>query len=77
MGYEAEQNKECRKVKVLMGSPGGNSGKGSSYYRVAIPPVWAQQMGITQDERVVKLTFDGKRMIVEKDTESDISADHI
>lgn len=57
---------ETRKAKMLMGSPGGNAGKGASYYRVGIPPVWAQTMGVSSEDRDLLLTFDGKRVIIEK-----------
>ena len=57
---------KARKVKMLMGSPGGNSGKGASYYRVGIPPVWAQMMGVSSEDRDLIISFDGKRVIVEK-----------
>lgn len=61
-----ELSQETRKAKMFMGSPGGNAGKGASYYRVGIPPVWAQAMGVTSEERDLLLTFDGERVIIEK-----------
>ena len=61
-----ERSQEVRKARMLMGSPGGNAGKGASYYRVGIPPIWAQMMGVSSDDRDLLLTFDGKRVIIEK-----------
>ena len=61
-----ELAQKTRKAKMLMGNPGGNAGKGASYYRVGIPPVWAQMMGVSAEERDLLLTFDGKRVIIEK-----------
>lgn len=63
---QPELAQEPRKAKMLMGSPGGNAGKGASYYRVGIPPVWAQMMGVSYKDRDLLLTFDGKRVIIEK-----------
>ena len=63
---ESGQDQEVRSAKMLMGSPGGNAGKGASYYRVGIPPVWAQMLGVSPEDRDLRLTFDGKRIIVEK-----------
>ena len=63
---QSELAQETRKAKMLMGNPGGNAGKGASYYRVGIPPVWAQMMGVSSEDRDLLLTFDGKRVIIEK-----------
>ena len=57
---------KARKARMLMGNPGGNAGKGASYYRVGIPPVWAQMMGVSSEDRDLIISFDGKRVIVEK-----------
>ena len=61
-----EVSQEARKARMLMGNPGGNAGKGASYYRVGIPPIWAQMMGVSSEDRDLLLTFDGKRVIIEK-----------
>ena len=61
--------KNRRSAKMLIGSPGGTAGKGSSYYRVGIPPVWAQEMGITTESRDLVLTFDGETIIIKKRSE--------
>ena len=63
---QSELAQEIRKAKILMGSPGGNAGKGASYYRVGIPPVWAQAMGVSSEDRDILLTFEGNRIIIEK-----------
>ena len=63
-----ELSQETRTARMLMGNPGGNAGKGASYYRVGIPPVWAQMMGVSSEDRDLILTFDGKRVIIEKVT---------
>lgn len=63
---KSEQSQEVRKAKMLMGNPGGNAGKGASYYRVGIPPIWAQMMGVSSEDRDLLLTFDGKQVIIEK-----------
>lgn len=63
---QPELSQEIRKARMLMGNPGGNAGKGASYYRVGIPPVWAQMMGVSSEDRDLLLTFDGQRVIIEK-----------
>lgn len=63
---QPELVQEIRKAKMLMGKPGGNAGKGASYYRVGIPPVWAQALGVSSESRDLLLTFEGNRVIIEK-----------
>lgn len=63
---QSELFRETRKVRVLMGNPGGNASKGASYYRVGLPPVWAQQLGVTPDDRDILLSYDGQRITIEK-----------
>lgn len=69
MGMEKQklEQKEIRKCKAIVGNPGGNASKGAKNYRVAIPPVWAQAMGITSEERDLLLTFDGESVIIKKE----------
>ena len=49
-----------------MGTPGGSSGRGASYYRVGIPPLWAKKMGITKGDRDIRLAFDCEKVVIEK-----------
>jgi len=58
---------EIRKGKVHIGKPGGNAGKTSKNHRVSLPTTWMQTMKITLEERDITLSFDGERIILEKD----------
>lgn len=54
--------KECRFVKMLF----TKSGSGSISPRITLPSTWIREMGITREEREVSITFDGKKIIIEK-----------
>ena len=57
---------ESRKAKILVSKSGGSASKNGYTYRATLPTSWIKEMGISQEERGLKLTFDGKRIIVEK-----------
>lgn len=41
---------------------------GNGYYsvRITLPNEWVSDMGINKDNKNVKLTYDGKKIIIEK-----------
>lgn len=43
------------------------SGSGSTSTRVTIPITWLKEMNITKDDRQVKVTFDGEKIIIQKE----------
>lgn len=53
-------------VKMSMSKAGGNASANSYKYMQVIPPSWAKELGITQDDRGVKMSFDGKQIIIER-----------
>lgn len=57
---------ERRICNIQIGKPGGNASKGAKNYRLSIPSVWAQQMGIAPEDKTVSISFDGQRIIIEK-----------
>ena len=57
---------EERNLKILMNKSGGNASKGSYSYKMSIPSSWAKQMGVTPEERTMKVSFDGEKIIIEK-----------
>lgn len=57
---------ETRKRDVQIGKPGGNASKNAKNYRISIPSPWMQALGITPEDKTVTLTFDGKRIVIEK-----------
>lgn len=61
--------KETSKInKVLFQT----TGKGNTTTRVSVPLLWLEEIGITAENRDVKLTKKGKKIILEKaeDTET-------
>lgn len=57
---------EVREGKVIFNKSGGTSGQGGYTTRVTLPILWIKQMGISQEDREVKISFDGNRIIIEK-----------
>ena len=57
---------DIRKAKIQMRNPGGNASKGAKTYSMTLPAKWMQEIGITEENRVVTLSFDGKKIIIEK-----------
>lgn len=56
---------ETRKLKVSFNKSGGTAGSGGVTTRVILPIKWIRAMGITPENREVKTTFDGKKIIIE------------
>lgn len=54
---------ENRKAKMVV----NKSGSGSYTFRATLPSAWIRKMGLNESERDLKLSFDGERIIVEKD----------
>ena len=57
---------DIRIGRMIITKPGGNASKNSKTYRVNIPTAWAKEMAITEKERLIKISFDGKKIVVEK-----------
>ena len=55
-----------RICNMIISKPGGTAGKGSKSYRMAIPSIWAKEMGITENDRKVIIRFEDKKIIIEK-----------
>ena len=58
--------KESRNCKITIGKPGGPASKGAKNYRLSLPTNWIKEMGITEEDRNVKITFDGNKITIEK-----------
>ena len=52
---------ETRNVRVLF----GRNGKGHTSTSVSLSLIWLKKMGVSAENREVKMTFDGKRIIIE------------
>lgn len=57
---------EKRKMRISIGKSGGNAGKDSKTYKISLPTSWVCEMGITEDDRNVELTFDGEKISIIK-----------
>ena len=57
---------EQRILKVMFNKAGGNSGKNSINTRISLPKAWVDEMGITQGDREVHVSFQGGKIIIEK-----------
>ena len=57
---------ETRVLKVSAGNPGGNASKGAMRYRLQVPTSWMRAMGVTAEDRELKLEFDGEKIILKK-----------
>jgi len=60
---------EIRTRNVMINKAGGNAGENSVNYRISLPAPWMQELGIDIENREVKLTFDGEKIIIERSME--------
>lgn len=61
--------KEQRTMRVMINKSGGNSGKDTLNYRVSIPNVWANALKLTKESRDLLMTFDGKKITIQRPKE--------
>ena len=57
---------EQRKMKVIFNKAGGNASKKSYGAKISLPKVWMNEMNITPEEREVLLSFENKKITIEK-----------
>lgn len=57
---------EKRIGNVIIQAPGGTASKNSSTYKVSLPSAWIKEMGITDSDRQIELTFDGTSITISK-----------
>lgn len=63
--YYATYN-DIKAGKVSWSRAGGNASKNSISNKVSIPNNWLSVMDIDEDDRNIKLAFNGKQIIIEK-----------
>ena len=51
---------------IMINKEGGNSGANTKNYRVSIPADMIRELGVTEDNRSVTLTFQDGKIIIEK-----------
>ena len=60
---------EKKTLKINWNKPGGTASKNAKpTAKVSLPSTWMLEMGITEDDRELKLKFDGNNIIIEKNT---------
>lgn len=57
---------ESRLVNIIIGSAGGTAGAGSKTYKLSLPSAWINELGINEDDRQVKLSFDGQKIVISR-----------
>ena len=57
---------ETRSAKLIVNKSGGTASEKSKTYRVTIPNSWVEQLGISEDNREIELSFDGTEITVRR-----------
>lgn len=58
---------EKRTAKILFNKSGGTSSKSGITNRITLPTTWIKEMGITEENREVQISFDGEKIIIKKE----------
>lgn len=53
---------ETREAKMIV----NKSGSGGYVFRATLPTKWIREMGLNEEERELKLEFDGENIIIKK-----------
>lgn len=57
---------EEKRARVIFNKSGGTAGSGGITNRITIPTKWIKEMGITEEQREVNISFDGEKIMIEK-----------
>ena len=57
---------EKRIGNIIIQAPGGTAAKNSSTYKLSLPSSWVKEMGISEDNRQVELSFNGTSITISK-----------
>ena len=57
---------ETRNAKLIINKSGGTASEKSKTYRVTIPNSWVEQLGISEENREIELSFDGTEITVRR-----------
>lgn len=57
---------EFRKRNVMINKAGGTAGSASLNYRISLPAPWVAEMGVSEEDREVTISFDGEKIIIKK-----------
>lgn len=51
---------------IIMGKAGGNAGKNSVNYKISLPAEMVKELGVTQEDKSVLVSFENGKIIIEK-----------
>ena len=57
---------KTRNAKLIINKSGGTASEKSKTYRVTIPNSWVEQLGISEDNREIELSFNGSEITVRR-----------
>lgn len=63
---------EIRKANMIFGKAGGNASRNSYTCKVSVPKTWVDRMGLTLEQREIKLVFDGDRITIDRPEHSPV-----
>lgn len=55
-----------RIIKVIFNKSGGTAKGKAITNKITIPTSWIKNLGITEEDREVKASFDGEKILIEK-----------
>lgn len=54
------------KRNILFNKPGGTASKNAMMARLTLPPEFVKELGITQENKAVIISLEGKKIVIEK-----------
>lgn len=57
---------ETKVKNLIVNRPGGTASKNAYQYKINFPKDWIEDMGCSINDKEVRMTFDGDRIIIEK-----------
>lgn len=57
---------ESRFGNIVISAAGGTAGANSKTYKLSLPSAWINELGINDDDRQVKLSFDGQKIVISR-----------
>lgn len=73
-GSRSMKPKETRNMRCIINKAGGNAGSNSLNYKISIPSVWANELNITPESRDLTMSFDGKKITIERPGKREINS---
>lgn len=55
------------KRNIMFAKAGGTAGKNSKLYRLSLPAWMVKELGVTEEDRAVILSFKDGKIVIEKD----------